>query len=145
MSSVYRDPQTIVDVTKGRSKRLGACADTGHWERAGFDPVESLKKLDGRVIMLHFKDLNEKHKMEAHDVVWGKGVCNVPGMMAELRRQHFNGYFSIEYEYPKTLIANLPKIVKAFNRYKNMSEAELRAAEKQITPPISTGARRSRP
>ena len=63
-------------VCKDRSKRIGACADTGHWLRSGLNPLECLKKLEGRIISLHFKDLNEKGP-SAHDVPWETGVCNV--------------------------------------------------------------------
>jgi sugar phosphate isomerase/epimerase len=96
--SHYWNPNTVLRAVKDRSKRIGACADTGHWVRSGLDPVESLKKLEGRIICLHFKDLNKK-AMDAHDVPWGTGVCEVRKMLAELSRQRFRGVFSIEYEY----------------------------------------------
>jgi sugar phosphate isomerase/epimerase len=92
--SHYWDPNTVLGVCKGRGKRIGACADTGHWLRSGLNPLESLKKLEGRIISLHFKDLDG-----GHDVVWGTGKCNVKAMLAELAHQNFKGVFSIEYEY----------------------------------------------
>jgi sugar phosphate isomerase/epimerase len=52
---------------------MGACADVGHWMRSGLDPLECIKKLDGHIICLHFKDLN-KMGPDAHDVPWGTGV-----------------------------------------------------------------------
>jgi sugar phosphate isomerase/epimerase len=97
-SSKYWNPDTVLQAVKGRSKRLGACADTGHWARSGLDPIECLRKLEGRIISLHFKDLNVKER-KAHDVPWGTGACNVYGMLAELKRQGFEGVFSVEYEY----------------------------------------------
>ena len=57
--SRYWNPDTVLEVCKGRSKRIGACADTGHWMRSGLNPVEQLKKLEGRIISFHFKDLNK--------------------------------------------------------------------------------------
>ncbi|QMU31140.1 sugar phosphate isomerase/epimerase family protein [Adhaeribacter radiodurans] len=96
--SRYWNPDVVIAAMKGQSKRLGACADIGHWVRSGLDPVECLKKLDGHIIQLHFKDLNEKSK-DAHDVHWGQGVSNVDGVLAELKRQNFKGLFSAEYEY----------------------------------------------
>src|SRR5690606_21916822 len=77
---------------------LGACADIGHWVRSGLDPVESLKQYEGHLISLHFKDLAEKSP-KTHDVHWGTGVCNVEGVIAELKRQGFKGNISAEYEY----------------------------------------------
>jgi len=94
----YWNPDTILAAVKGRSPLLGACADVGHWVRSGLDPVESLKKLEGRVITLHFKDLNEK-SLAAHDVPWGTGMSNAKGMLAELKRQGFKGAICVEYEF----------------------------------------------
>lgn len=94
----YWKPETVLAAIEGRSKLLGACADVGHWVRSGLDPVECLKKLEGRVICLHFKDLNEKSP-KAHDVPWGTGISNVKGMMKELKRQKFKGAFCVEYEH----------------------------------------------
>ncbi len=54
--------------------------------------------MEGHIIQLHFKDLNEKSS-KAHDVHWGDGVNNIQGVLAELKRQKFKGLFSAEYEY----------------------------------------------
>lgn len=94
----YWNPDTVLAAVKGRSSLLGACADVGHWVRSGLDPVASLKKLEGRVITLHFKDLNEK-SLQGHDVIWGSGVSNVKGMLQELKRQKFKGAICVEYEH----------------------------------------------
>ena len=96
--SRYWNPDTVLKVCRGRGKRIGACADTGHWARSGLNPIECLKKLDGRIISLHFKDLN-KFGPDAHDVPWGTGVCDVKGMLAEIHRQKIKPVFSIEYEH----------------------------------------------
>ena len=96
--SHYWNPDTVLKVCQGRSQRIGACADTGHWARSGLNPIECLKKLKGRIISFHFKDLN-KLGPDAHDVPWGTGVCDVKGMLAEIRRQKIKAVFSIEYEY----------------------------------------------
>ena len=96
--SHYWNPDTVLKVCKGRSKRIGACADTGHWMRSGLNPIECLKKLEGRIICFHFKDLN-KAGPDAHDVPWGTGVCDVKGMLTEIHRQRIKAVFSIEYEY----------------------------------------------
>jgi hypothetical protein len=66
--------------------------------RTGLDPVACLKQLEGRVITLHFKDLNEA-SLRAHDVPWGTGVSNAKGMLAELQRQKFKGAICVEYEF----------------------------------------------
>lgn len=100
--SFYWNPDTVLRVCEGRSKWIGACADTGHWTRSGIDPLEAVKKLGaaGRIRSLHFKDLNEfGNDKTAHDVIWGTGVSKAREVLAELARQNFKGVFSIEYEY----------------------------------------------
>jgi sugar phosphate isomerase/epimerase len=96
--SHYWNPDTVLKVCQGRSKRLGACADTGHWLRSGFNPVDCLKKLEGRITCFHFKDLNTTGA-GAHDVPWGTGVCDVKGMLTEVHRQGLQVPFFVEYEY----------------------------------------------
>ncbi len=97
--SHYWDPDTVLAAVKGRSKLIGACGDTGHWMRSGINPLEALKKLEGRLVSLHLKDLNEFGVREAHDVIWGTGKADVKALLTELDRQNFQGVFSIEYEY----------------------------------------------
>lgn len=96
--SFYWNPDTVLAAVKGRSPLLGACADVGHWVRSGLDPVECLKRLEGRVIALHFKDL-DKAELSGHDLPWGTGISNAKGMLAELKRQKFKGAICVEYEY----------------------------------------------
>ncbi len=99
--STYRmwDPNYILELVKNRDPRIGACADTGHWVRSGLRPVDCLKILNGRIISSHLKDLNDFGKGDAHDVVFGNGVSDVPGILDELHRQRFKGNISVEYEY----------------------------------------------
>lgn len=96
--SIYWSPDSVLQaIQTANSKYVGACADIGHWIRSGLDPVESLKKLEGHVYHLHFKDLGAKDR-KAKDVHWGTGVTNVPELLNELKRQKFKGMFSAEYE-----------------------------------------------
>lgn len=98
--STYWTPDSLLAAVSGRSARLGSCADVGHWKRCGLDHLECLRKLDGRIISLHFKDIApEDAEGGPHDVVWGTGVLDVPAMLTILREQGFKGYFAIEYEY----------------------------------------------
>jgi sugar phosphate isomerase/epimerase len=108
--------ERVLAACKGHCKLIGACGDTGHWMRANRVPVDMLKKLAGRIMHLHFKDLDRFGA--GHDVPWGTGKADVRGMMAELKRQGYRGYFSIEYEYGSLpeLAVDLPKCVAFFDR-----------------------------
>jgi sugar phosphate isomerase/epimerase len=112
----YWEPDSVLKYVSGRSHRIGACADVGHWVRSGLDPVESLKKLEGRIISIHFKDLNIKDR-KAHDVPWGTGISDVPTMLQELKNQEFKGVFSVEYEHNwDNNVQEIAKCIEFFNR-----------------------------
>lgn len=114
--SIYWNPDSVLAAIKGRTPLMGACADVGHWMRSGLDPLECIKKLDGHIICLHFKDLNEMG-MDAHDVPWGIGVGKTRQIMEELKRQHFHGAFCVEYEYDWDHSSpEIAQCVKFFNR-----------------------------
>jgi sugar phosphate isomerase/epimerase len=129
--SRYWSPDTLIKYTAGFSKRLGSCADIGHFVRSGLDPIESMKKLEGRIFELHMKDLHEKPSAEylafqtnrpeagqggtrpqppagPHDVPWGTGISNIKGVLEELKRQKFKGPMFAEYEY--NWYTNAPEI-----------------------------------
>jgi sugar phosphate isomerase/epimerase len=114
--SAYWYPRIVLQHCSGRSKRIGACCDTGHWVRSGVNPLSALKMLEGRVIEFHFKDLNEYGSKandfgrKAHDVPWGTGVADVKGMLTEVKRQGIKPVFSVEYEY--NWGHSLPEIAK---------------------------------
>ncbi|MGV3773815.1 MAG: sugar phosphate isomerase/epimerase family protein [Verrucomicrobiales bacterium] len=93
----FWDPDYIMSLVKERDSRLGACADTGHFVRSGIKPVDALKKLEGRVISSHLKDVSE-FKPNGQDAPYGTGTSDVPAILEELKRQKFEGNISIEYE-----------------------------------------------
>jgi sugar phosphate isomerase/epimerase len=99
--SNYWHPDSVMQALEGRSQRMGVCADVGHWKREGVDPVKGLEQVGSRLKSLHFKDIKapEEGEAEQHDVIWGKGVCDVPAMLQVLKKLNFNGLMSIEYEF----------------------------------------------
>jgi sugar phosphate isomerase/epimerase len=114
--SIYWNPEAVLAAIKGRTPLMGACADVGHWMRSGLDPLECLKKLDGHIICLHFKDLNE-YGMNAQDVPWGTGIGKTRELMTELKRQKFHGAFCVEYEYHwDNSSPEIARCVKFFNQ-----------------------------
>ena len=97
--SKYWQPEHVLKVCEGRSRRIGGCCDTGHWVRSGLDPVECLKKMAGRIISMHLKDVIEWGNPGARDVPLGQGKANYAAVLQELRRQTFKGVMTIEYEH----------------------------------------------
>ncbi len=124
--SRYWNPDTVLEVCKGRSKRIGACADTGHWMRSGINPLEAIRKLEGRIISFHFKDLNKYGKQGSHDVPWGTGQANVRAILEELYRQKFRGVFSAEYEH--NWENNLPELAECVRFFEQVARELLQRA-----------------
>lgn len=91
------DPNYILELTKDRDKRIGSCADIGHWVRSGLKPIDCVKILKGRIMSSHIKDL-DKPLPSGKDVHWGQGVSGVPEVLDEFRAQGFEGPLSVEYE-----------------------------------------------
>lgn len=109
--STYWNYETVLEVCKGRSKRLGACADTGHWMRSGIKPIDAIKALEGRIISFHLKDLNKYGRQGAHDVPWGTGQADLQAILTEIHRQKLEAVFSIEYEH--NWLNSLPEIAQS--------------------------------
>jgi len=111
-ANVYWGPEQVLEACKGRSKLIGACADTGHWVRSGLVAADALKALEGRIIALHLKDLRD-----GTDVPWGAGDSDFPAQIVELNRQGFKGTISIEYEHiTDDLVDNVAACVAAYHR-----------------------------
>lgn len=95
----YWNPENVMAVCEGRSKRIGACVDTGHWIRSGLQVMPCLKVMEGRIVTFHLKDVAEFGKPEARDVPLGEGLADYKGVLKELKRQGFRGVMPIEYEH----------------------------------------------
>lgn len=107
-SSHYWHPDSTVAAMNGR-QHIGAWPDIGHWARNGVYIQDAMKKVEGRIWGLHLKDIKEFDNTAAEDTLLGLGVCDIPAVMNELKRQKFKGVVSIEYEV---------------NPHKNMSEMQ---------------------
>jgi sugar phosphate isomerase/epimerase len=113
--NAYWHPDSVLAAVKGH-QHIGSCADIGHWVRNGLDPVTCLKALEGHIYGVHLKDIDEAGNTGAKDMVVGTGVINYPPVFQELKRQGFNGNFSIERE--DNWYNNVPDViatVKFFN------------------------------
>lgn len=114
--SIYWNPDTVVQAVKGRSKRIGACADTGHWVRSSLCPIESLKKLEGRVIGMHLKDVAVAGKVDAQEVPWGEGKGGIEAILLELQRQKARPLIAIEYERTGETIPEIRRSIAFYDK-----------------------------
>jgi sugar phosphate isomerase/epimerase len=95
--NAYWSPDSVLAAINGHPN-IGSCADIGHWTRNGINPVDALKKLEGHIYGVHFKDVKKFDDTKSEDTIVGKGVIDFPSIFQELKRQHFSGMFSIEHE-----------------------------------------------
>jgi sugar phosphate isomerase/epimerase len=117
--SHYWNPDSMLFAMKGR-KNIGAWPDLGHWTKSGIQPVDGLKKLEGKIWGLHFKDVKEFNNVNAEDTLFGKGAADLAGVLKELKRQKFKGVLSMEYE------ANEDNNMDDMRKNKLFYEAEVR-------------------
>ena len=134
----YFKPEGVLEALEGTSRYFGATPDIGHWVRSGLDPVEQMKKVKGRVVSVHLKDVSEFGVKGAKDVPFGTGVCKMKEIFEELNKQGFRGVFTIEYESnPENPMPDIKKCVEFFNKTK--------AQIKPVRRPRRPRGERSRP
>ena len=118
----YAKPQTVVDRIKGLDDRIGACADPGHWMRGGIRPLDALSLLKGRTIDVHLKDRSDfGTDKKVDDVAIGEGKAGLRDMLAELTRQDYAGYLTIEYENEKEALTPEPATRKGLENIKALT------------------------
>jgi len=97
--SKYWNPDTFMKACAGRSARLGACPDTGHWVRSGLDTLACLKKYQKRILTVHLKDAAESGKRDSRDVPLGTGQAKYAAILQQLRDWKWRGVMTVEYEH----------------------------------------------
>lgn len=115
--NMYWSPDSVLAAIQGHA-HIGSCADIGHWARNGLNPVDCLRKLQGHIIGVHLKDVVKFDYPEANDTLVSKGVVDLPAVLAELKRQNFNGMLSIEHE--SNWYHNLPDVIYTKNYYDSL-------------------------
>lgn len=115
-NSIYWHPDSVLAALKGHPN-FGACPDLGHYPKSGINPVLALKKLQGKIIGIHLKDIAEYNNNKIQDVPVGTGVIDFPAVFAELKNQNFNGNIMFERdtkEQPNNL-TSLKQMVKYYH------------------------------
>jgi sugar phosphate isomerase/epimerase len=111
--------EIILDAVKDHHPLIGTCLDTGHLIRSAqlgkkLDPAQQVRHMGARNFGMHLKDHDNKRNT---DVVFGKGVLDVPGVLQALRDVKFKGYISIEYEAnPKEPSSDVAACVEVFKQ-----------------------------
>ena len=94
---LYRSPNHVFDKIKSLDKRIGLCIDIGHVVRIGEDPIALIKKYKDRLYDMHMKDVN-KVAEDGTPLEIGRGVIDIPGVIAALKQIGYSNQVAIEYE-----------------------------------------------
>lgn len=114
-NSIFWHPDSVLAAIKGHAT-FGACPDLGHYPKSGLNPIEAVKKLEGKIIGIHLKDIAEYNNIEIKDVTVGAGIIDFPAIFNELKRQGFKGIINIERD-TKELPNNLNSVKQTVNYY----------------------------
>jgi type 1 glutamine amidotransferase/sugar phosphate isomerase/epimerase len=120
-SPLYWNPEGILKACKGRSQRLGACADLGYWMRAGIDPVQAVTTLKDRLLTVQMHDLHALTP-EGHDVPWGTGAGRTEAFIKEVHRLGLKPtMFGLEYSY--NWLESIPDIARCIEFFNQASRS----------------------
>jgi len=115
----YWNPDGIMKVCAGRSKRIGAAGDVGYWMRDGIDPIVALNTLKDRLITVQLHDLNES-TATGHDVPWDTGVGKTEQFIKEVHRLGIKPtMWGLEYSY--NFLESTPEVAKCVEFFNNLS------------------------
>lgn len=92
----YYKPELVMEMVRPY-KNIGCCPDNGAWSRSGLDPVACFKTMKGKIFNVHFKDQKVFNDLASPAVIYGTGVLDMKGMLAELDAQGYDGYYVIEH------------------------------------------------
>jgi len=94
---LYPNATDIWELVRDLDPRIGICIDIGHDIRDGHDPVADIIRYKDRIFDLHLKDV-DKASREGKTVELGRGIINIPEIVASLRKINYTGKCSLEFE-----------------------------------------------
>jgi sugar phosphate isomerase/epimerase len=91
-----KTPREVLALIGDADDVLGAAVDTGWWATQGFDPVQALRDLDGRLFHVHLKDVEAPgtHISCMH----GEGCAEIAACVDALLDIGYQGALSVEHE-----------------------------------------------
>jgi sugar phosphate isomerase/epimerase len=114
---LYPNATDIWDHIKDRDPGMGICIDIGHTVRDGKDPSSDIERYSRRIFDMHIKDVDAASK-EGKTVEMGRGIIDIPMVVASLRRIKYSGMCSLEFE--KDMKDPLPGIAESIGYWKGV-------------------------
>lgn len=114
---LYPNATDIWNHIKDMDPGMGICIDIGHTARDGADPRVDIKKYAKRIFDVHIKD-EDKPTKEGKPLEMGRGIIDIPKVVAMLRKIKFSGKCSLEYE--KDMKDPLPGIAESIGYFRGV-------------------------
>lgn len=114
---LYPNATDIWDHVKDLDPRIGICIDIGHTTRDGEDPSTDIERYSKRIFDVHIKDVDKAAK-EGKTVEMGRGIIDIPKVVATLRKINYSGRCSLEFE--KDMKDSLPGIAESIGYFKGV-------------------------
>jgi inosose dehydratase len=114
---LYPNATDIWDHVKDLDPGIGICIDIGHTTRDGQDPSTDIERYSKRIFDIHIKDVDKPVK-EGVTVEIGRGIIDIPKVVATLRKIKYSGKCSLEFE--KDMKDPLPGICESIGYFKGV-------------------------
>ncbi len=114
---LYPNATDIWNHIKDLDARMGICIDIGHTTRDGQDPSADIFRYSSRIFDMHVKDVDKASK-EGTTVEMGRGIIDIPKVVATLRKIKYSGSCSLEFE--KDMTDPLPGIAESIGYFKGV-------------------------
>jgi len=114
---LFPNPTDIWNHVKDLDPRIGICIDIGHTTRDGEDPAVDIERYASRIYDLHIKDVDGATR-EGKTIEMGRGIIDIPKVVAALRKIKYSGSCSLEFE--KDMKDPLPGIAESIGYFKGV-------------------------
>jgi sugar phosphate isomerase/epimerase len=118
---LFPNATDIWDHIKEMDPRMGICIDIGHTTRDGADPVVDIERYASRIFDMHIKDVDKASK-EGNTVEIGRGIIDIPAVIASIRKTGYSGRCSLEFE--KDMKDPVPGIAESIGYWKGVMACE---------------------
>lgn len=104
MGAMGQTPEGVEQILEAADPRYAKLElDIAHYFQGGGDPAKAVEKYADRLLFLHLKDvsrvpLSPEAKQPYHFVELGRGLVDVPAVLAALRKVNFRGWGIVELD-----------------------------------------------
>ncbi|WP_027892050.1 sugar phosphate isomerase/epimerase family protein [Calidithermus chliarophilus] len=92
-----KTPEEVLEkVGDAEGGRIGVCIDTGWFGTQGYDAAEAIRRLGGRLVNVHLKDVLREGTHET--CRYGRGVVSIRRCLQALKEVGYSGPIDVEHE-----------------------------------------------